>query len=250
MNSKALTAAAVVGLAAFGLGTQVSAQTLTANYFKVASGDPDFQTQCCSTVSDLVLSSLGPDGLPVLNPATTNPFTINDLTGAGGNEINWWRAADHVATGTVVVPIHDSHMFPPDGSDPSGNDSAGFLTAIFTGTLSLPTASTVTFHLGADDDAFLFVDGLLVDSLGGVHADVSLPVSTSLLTAGDHSLTLFYADRYQTQAQLDFSLDTAGVTLHSGVPEPAAWAMMCLGFFGLGGALRASRRDRRVAATA
>lgn len=34
-----------------------------------------------------------------------------------------------------------------------------------------------------------------------------------------------------------------GVSLKANVPEPATWAMMILGFFGLGGALRARRRD-------
>jgi hypothetical protein len=36
----------------------------------------------------------------------------------------------------------------------------------------------------------------------------------------------------------------------AGVPEPAAWAMLLVGFGGIGGALRASRRRQPVAATA
>src|SRR5262249_14716627 len=155
---------------------QASAQSLNATYYTVHTPDKDFQTQCCSTVGDLVMPTLSAGGLPVYNPASTNPYTINDLTADG--EINWWRAADQTGTAIVALPIHASSMFPPDGSGGNDNTDTGFLTAKFTGILHLDTDSTVTFHLGADDDAFLFIDGALVDSLGGVHGDANLPVTT------------------------------------------------------------------------
>ena len=41
--------------------------------------------------------------------------------------------------------------------------------------------------------------------------------------------------------------DLATTTPGGGVPEPAAWAMMLLGFFGLGSALRARRPACRMA---
>ena len=57
------------------------------------------------------------------------------------------------------------------------------------------------------------------------------------------ALEVFYADRHQTGATLDLSLLTSGVTITSGVPEPASWAMMVLGLGCVGGVLR-RRKDR------
>jgi hypothetical protein len=49
--------------------------------------------------------------------------------------------------------------------------------------------------------------------------------------SGTNTLEIFYADREQTGAFL--SVD-ASVTLTGAVPEPSTWAMMILGFCGLG----------------
>ncbi len=70
-------------------------------------------------------------------------------------------------------------------------------------------------------------------------------MTTSTLAAGPHTFELFYADRDQDQAVLDFSIDTVGVTL-TGVPEPATWGLMVVGVGLMGAALR--RRRQQVAA--
>ena len=216
-----------------------SAQSLNVTYYSHAT-DSDFgNSECCSTSSNLVLSTLGADGLPIYNTAANNGgFVIHDLTALG--DINWWLPANTTSTGTVSLPIANNHMFLPDGT--GSNDSTGFLTAIFTGTLNLPTAEALTFHLGSDDDAFVYIDGQLVDSIGGVHAVTDAPVTTSTLAQGNHTFELFYADRDQTQAELDFSIDTAGVTLTAGVPEPASWGLMILGVGLMGLVLRRNRQ--------
>jgi fibro-slime domain-containing protein len=225
------SATAALGLLA---ASAASAQSLNATYFSHGN-DQDFGTQCCSNSSNLVLSTLGPHGLPVYNTSASNGgFVIHDLTSAG--EINWWLPANVTATSVVSLPIENDNMYLPDAT--GGNDSQGFLTAIFTGTLVLPTAETFTFHLGADDDTFVFIDNQVVDQLGGVHGIADAAATTSVLSAGAHSFKMFYADRAQTGAQLHFSIDTQGVTLKPGVPEPATWALMLLGFGGAGAALR------------
>lgn len=237
----AATAAAI----AFALtaGAASAADTLNVTYYSHGT-DSDFGTQCCSTSSNLVLPGLGPDGLPVYNTAANNGgFVIHDLTGASNNEINWW--VNQTGTGTVTLPIANNHMFLPNGT--GTNDSSAYLTAIFTGTLNLPTAEALTFHLGSDDDAFVYIDGQVVDQLGGVHSVAGAPVTTTTLGAGDHSFELFYADRDQTQAELDFSIDTAGVTLTGGVPEPGAWALMVVGVGLIGSALRRNRQGTGAA---
>ncbi len=64
------------------------------------------------------------------------------------------------------------------------------------------------------DDAFLYVDGMLVDSLGGVHPDTQLPVTTpQTLATGNHRITLFYDNRYSTQAALSFSILSQGIMI-------------------------------------
>ncbi len=155
--------------------------TLSASYYTVSSADPDFGNQCCGTYTDLVKNTLGPDGLPVYNPATSDPFTIHDLNGAG--EITWWGPAFNPnvtasGSGSISLPFNDTAMYPPSGQNPGGNDFSGFLAGVFTGSFALNAPQQVQFSLWADDDAFLYVDGTLVDSLGGVHADTQLPVTT------------------------------------------------------------------------
>jgi fibro-slime domain-containing protein len=238
-------AAAAAATIAFALAAgAASAQSLNVTYFSHGT-DSDFGAgECCSVSSNLVLSTLGPDGLPIYNTAADNAgFVIHDLTGTSGNEINWW--VNQTGTGTVSLPIANNHMYLLNGT--GSNDSNGYLTAIFTGTLNLSTAEALTFNLGSDDDAFVYIDGKLVDSVGGVHPLADAPVTTSTLTQGDHSFELFYADRDQTQAELDFSIDTPGVTLTGGVPEPGTWALMLMGVGAVGWALR---RRRQGVATA
>ena len=80
-------AAALLGTAA----TKAEAvNTLSATYYSVAPGDADFQSYCCGTFNNQVTGTLGPDGLPVFNPAYGGP-TIHDVNSSG--EITWWSPA-------------------------------------------------------------------------------------------------------------------------------------------------------------
>lgn len=244
MNLKLLLASAALTAVA-GLASQASADSLGVTYFTLAHGDADTGGSfCCSTFSNEVLGTLGPDGLPVYNSAYGGP-TLHDVNGNG--ELTWWSPAGsagggnanvtQTGTGTLTLPLSLSNFYPPNGGGP--NDGNGYQTAIFKGTLNVPSNESITFTLGADDDAIVAIDNTVVDQLGGVHSITDAPVTTAMIGAGSHTLTIFYADRDQTQAALDFSLQTQGVTL--GVPEPATWAMMLLGFGGMGAAMRRKR---------
>jgi hypothetical protein len=228
---------------AFGAGAAQAdglGATLSAQYYEVADGsDPDFNLFSTPTVANG--SSLGPNGLPVATGG------VNDITGAG--ELTWWSPTlnSHVVstgTGTISLP-YNSDMFPPNST--GGNDSSFFETAVFKGTFNLAGPGTVEFQLGSDDDSFIYVDGVLFGQNPGVHAETSVDFTSPTLGAGNHSIEVFYADRENVAAHLQLTL-LSDITINPGVPEPATWAMMLMGFGGLGAAIRSKRRRAPAAA--
>jgi len=240
---------AALGASLAGTAAQADTYNLNVQYYTVTPGG-DFGTQCCSNSTNLVKPQLGPNGLPVYNPSASNGgFVLTDLDANG--ELTWWSPTLNSrvtasGTGTISTPVDDASFYPPDGSGTS--DANGFLTAIFSGIMTLPVDETVSFTFGGDDDMFLYVDGQIVGQLGGVHGFTSATPTTALLSAGDHTFTAFYADRAQTGAQTYFSINTEGLTVVPGVPEPSSWALMLLGFGAIGGAAR-YRRSRVAGST-
>lgn len=229
-----------VGLAGLGLAPLAQATpvaiSLTGTYYTVtASGHGDFQTECCSLDHGMVTSFLT-GGRPTYSGVST--FALKDV--GASHQIQWWTpgvgaGGDTVVasgTGAVTTPFASTSMYPPTGPNGNvGNDASGFLTAMFTGSFNLATTSSVTFTLGADDDAFFYVDGTLVTGLGGVHGDSPAPTSAVTLGAGSHTIDLFYADRQRTQAALNFGLDSTGIVP---APEPAPIALLSVGLVALG----------------
>jgi hypothetical protein len=251
-------AIAIIG----GASTAYAANTFTVDYYTIAgtyngpgSGDPDFNTiGCCtSTYFDEVTTTLK-DGLPVYNTAATDlPYTIHDVNAAG--EITWWSPSQnpyvtYEGQSTITTPFANYDFYPLEGN--GSNDSNGFLGAIIRGQFDVTTPEQVSFSFGADDDAFLAVDGTVIAQEGGIHGVSAAPASTATLSVGLHDITLFYVDRNVTGAGLYFDVTTSDISITpppSGVPEPASWAIMLLGFGGLGATMR-SRRARSSAATA
>ena len=236
------TTLALSGAAQAGL-TPVTA-SLSATYYQVPDGsDPDFNAN--STPNVLMGSKLGPDGLPV----ATTPFGVSDVNPTT-HEITWWSPAlnsnvTQTGTGTVTLP-YSSNMFAPNST--GTNDASFFETAVFKGTFNLSAASTVEFALGSDDDSFIYVDGVLFGSNPGVHSVTNVDFTSPTLGIGNHSIEVFYDDRQNVAANLSLSLLSSGVTINPGIPEPATWAVMLVGFGGLGAAMRSNRRKQAVAA--
>ena len=215
-------------------------------YTVTAGGAGDFETYCCSdSRTDLTLTALGPNGLPVYNTSSVGPQTLTGVDSVTG-ELQWWtpgvtNGGDTVVqTGTALVPFPYSNFafFPPNGS--GGDDSNGFQTAHFASSLNLGQTSDVTFTLGGDDDVLLFIGGNLWTELGGVHGTSYAPTITKRLGAGSYSLDLFFADRHRVASTLDIS------GTYAVVPEPASWALMIAGFGMIGASLR--RRGAALAA--
>ncbi len=249
--------AGAAALSVLGAASTSAANTMKVTYFDVAetngvSPDADFQhTGCCSgQYTNEVLGTLGTDGLPVYNTTYGGP-TLNDVNGAG--ELTWWSPSfntnvTQTGTGTVTLPISNNNMYQPNGT--GHNDANGFETAVYTGVLHVPTTETVTFDVASDDDAFLALNNTVIDQVGGIHPVWNPGSVTETLGPGNYDLTLFYADRYQVDAALDFSVDGRGVTLNGGVPEPASWAMMLFGVGAVGSVLRRSRKRADLAVAA
>jgi fibro-slime domain-containing protein len=228
-----------------GLAAAPAFADMSVSYFSVAQDGKDFgPVVCCYVSHDEVLGALGPNGLPVANLASTSPHPLQDYDPTT-HELTWFTPSAGV-TNTLNTTITGNSFFNGNFNTPNGtgpNDSQGtFQTAIFSGSFTFAAAQNFTFSIGADDDAWMFVDGHQVVQLGGVHPN-TFETDDVALSAGLHTFKLFYADQQSGGASLSFSIpDNVIVTVPTAAPEPASWAMMLGGFGAIGGALRNRRK--------
>jgi fibro-slime domain-containing protein len=224
-----------------------AAGSLTGNYFKIPITHPDVQKGIDGgTVSGLVLPTLGPDGLPVASAfgktygGPSGPIT--DLNASG--EILWWTpnqdGIQFEKTQTDLLPLNFPSNFFPDGE---GNNNTFFRAVHWNGTFNLASPGSINLGLGADDDAFVFIDSQLKVDNGGVKGLAFVPNVISGLSAGTHTMDLFFADRHTVQSGIEF---TADVTLNPGTPEvPEPGLISLLGGAGISGAAFVLRRRKR-----
>ena len=242
MAISALRTALAAGIAAASLtlgAVPAWANSLSINYFKVAndgSGSPDFGGSGTPNVA--AGSALGPNGFPVVSNTSPGVSMFDATT----RELAWWSPslsgnvviAD--GTGTVAIPFNQN-MYTPGGT--GGDNADAFQTAMLSGSFNLSVASVISFTMGSDDDSFLYIDGLLVGQNPGIHGVSVVQFDSSTLSAGQHEVKIFFADRARTGAQLSLSLVTEGVSLEpTSTPEPASAALLLAGLLGVAAARR------------
>ena len=211
----ALVAAALSGI----LTTNASALVFDVT---VWTGDPT--TSASSTIADAA-------HIPA--SVADAHFTFNDPTNGG---INWSNlAAQNLSLpGNLVkdfLQIGDISGFTsPDGAyadvnafgnasmSVAGDSVATFFQLLATYSAPVPLAGTISH----DDGASVYVNGVNVYSHP---AETAVITGNFVLPSGNNNnLALYYVEANGSPSVLNVSA----------VPEPATWAMMILGFFGLG----------------
>ena len=144
------------------------------------------------------------------------------------------------------------HAFAPISGSYLGYVQAGLGKDVYTKldqTFNLAAGQTVSGYVGFqandytpyNDDAYLSINGVNlftdnVATVGNYGNSGWVPFSYTALTTGAYTLELGVANR------LDNAVPSGAVLDGVSVPEPASWALMLVGFAGLGVALRGSRR--------
>ena len=214
--------------------TTDNASSVTATYNTLTAANPDVEGAITGVVTGLVQSTLGPDGLPVeFNSGRPATSTLR-ASSCGGRQFH--RLNSVVIAGTTYTyqsrnfAVRHQQQLLSRWSEWVQRRRHRLHLGRAPGQFVTPAGGSVTFSLGSDDDAWVFLNGQLVVDNGGVHALATARLRDDL-EPGTNTVEVFMADRHVVQAGLYFDAD---VTLNPAVPEPSTWAMMLCGFAGLG----------------
>lgn len=256
--------ASALGLFIF--ASSVSAQSLTGTYYIMSSGNTgqhiDHKGIDGNRVLDLVQTTLLNDRPVASQKAIDGGFASGPLEDRDlDNRLLWWTEGvrgngSYSVTRDTGVGVNgvrnDSFLW--DGSKyvydseasffPTGANSNanGKRSVHWSGFFSTTSPGSVEMSVLADDDAWVFINGVLAIDNGGVKAFNnsfrSSLITTNMIVANEQNrIDIFFADRANVQARFQMESSVA----FEPIPEPAT--MLTLG---LGGALLAARRRRKA----
>jgi len=201
----------------FSQASSVLADTIKGAEFINSANGPDFKNyDDDQVVPGLFQNWLSSNGLPMVSSygktysGPSGPITQYDpSTGV----VDWWK--DEVGplntslTKVTVAGIEGlgvdiaQDLFPTGSSSDNPYMAAAHWQIKFN--VTSPNENFLSLAIQADDDALGFVDGLLVTDAGGTHAiTVPAAVGKKVLTVGEHTLDVFFADRGAVQAGIQF----------------------------------------------
>ena len=155
---------------------------MTASYNTLTPDNPDIGYGHNYGWGNAVTNTLGPDGLPV-EKSTGLYSDVNPVT----DELLWWTPNAYVLPGTtyswpttVTLPFDIQSKLFPNGPGGMNGDDVGYISTHLSATFTAPAGGSVTFTLGSDDDAFIYLNGVLVVDNAGIHAlqSARLPSTT------------------------------------------------------------------------
>ena len=186
--------------------------------------------------------------------AANASVVFSDNFNSYDGQLNWAPPANwSVPSGSVDLigetPSGTSFdFFPGNGGFVDLDGSTNTAGTLQTLTSFAPGKYTLTFALGGNDRGD--VDKTTTISLGDFSTSITLASGAALashtFTFTTTGGTLSFADLPGGNQNIGNILDN--VNLATAVPEPATWAVMMLGFGGLGAAMRNKRRKLAVSA--
>jgi len=207
--------------------------------------DPGYATAACTAAgfcnygTGVISATLGADPTVLLGATPAN-------NGGGDSFLDMSYEVEYFVPGAAPGATVPAMVLASDSIIPAGLSAAAAADAVMT-----VSGINGTVYLGYDCEAGAAATFGCGATPHAPFADQAVTLVANTVYDVDLSLTIYAQDPVQVSIDPTFSAPAAeggefvfspGIT--SGVPEPATWAAMLVGFGGVGAAMRRSRRGR------